>query len=91
MNDLPRPLASFTITEDFTPSAGPDQPVASDFTPRERQTLALIAAGHSNKIIGVMLDVSFNTAKFHVRNLMRKLGADNRAAAAAAAVRMGLA
>jgi two-component system, NarL family, nitrate/nitrite response regulator NarL len=66
-------------------------PGTEAFTPRERETIRLIADGHSNKIIAAKLDISEHTAKFHVTNVMRKLDADNRAAAAVAAVRLGLA
>jgi DNA-binding CsgD family transcriptional regulator len=60
-------------------------------SPRERETLRLIAEGHSNNTIAIKMEISPNTAKFHIANLLKKLGADNRAQLAATAVRMGLA
>jgi len=45
---------------------------------RELQVAAAIAEGLSNKRIADRLGVSFYNAKFHVRNVMLKLGADNR-------------
>lgn len=60
-------------------------------TQREREVMSLVAEGHSNKIIADKLDISSHTAKFHVTNVMRKLGVDNRAGVAAVAVRLGLA
>jgi DNA-binding CsgD family transcriptional regulator len=59
-------------------------------TYREHQVLQLIAEGHSNKIIGVKLDISDHTVKFHLNNVRKKLGATNRAQAAVAGIRQGL-
>ncbi|MGC2855870.1 LuxR C-terminal-related transcriptional regulator [Novispirillum sp. DQ9] len=47
-------------------------------TPREKDVLALLSRGHSNRQIARALTISENTAMVHVRNLMRKLGATNR-------------
>ena len=52
-------------------------------TPRERQTLALLASGALNKEIADRLAISEHTAKFHVNRILRKLGARNRAHAVA--------
>jgi DNA-binding CsgD family transcriptional regulator len=60
------------------------------FTPREREVLDLIADGLSNKLIADRLGISEHTAKFHVRSLMDKLGADTRADLVARAARRGL-
>jgi DNA-binding NarL/FixJ family response regulator len=57
---------------------------------RERQVLELVADGLSNKLIAERLGVSEHTAKFHVRSLLDKLGADTRADAVARAARRGL-
>ena len=54
---------------------------------REREVLALVSQGLSNKRIAHRLSISERTAKFHVSSLMRKLGADNRAQAIALASR----
>jgi DNA-binding NarL/FixJ family response regulator len=60
------------------------------FTPREREVLDLIADGLSNKAIAERLGISEHTAKFHVRSLMDKLGADTRADLVARAARRGV-
>jgi DNA-binding NarL/FixJ family response regulator len=60
-------------------------------TPRERQVLALLAEGLSNRRIGERLGVSEHTVHRHVTNILRKLDLPSRAAAAAHAVRAGLA
>jgi DNA-binding NarL/FixJ family response regulator len=59
-------------------------------TPREREVLALLAEGASNKEIARTLAVSVHTAKFHVASLAEKLGAHSRAEAIAIAIRTGL-
>lgn len=52
-------------------------------TEREESVLALVAEGKSNPQIGVALNLSENTVKFHLRNLFAKLGVTNRTEAAA--------
>jgi DNA-binding NarL/FixJ family response regulator len=63
---------------------------ASDITPREREILALLARGLSNVAIGQRLYISATTVKFHVGNVMQKLGARRRAEAVYAASKLGL-
>jgi two-component system, NarL family, response regulator NreC len=62
----------------------------TSLTPREREVLALIAQGHSNKAIGAELCVSSNTVRAHVRCLMQKLSLDNRTQLAVYGLREGL-
>jgi DNA-binding NarL/FixJ family response regulator len=52
-----------------------------DLTPRERQVLALIGRGLSNKEIGKHLCLSVATVKHHVHHLLEKLGLTRRAEA----------
>lgn len=59
-------------------------------SPRESSTLDLLRRGLSNKDIGVALGVSENTAKAHVRAVLRKLHAADRAEAVAAGFERGL-
>jgi NarL family two-component system response regulator LiaR len=56
-------------------------------TPREREVLALMVDGHSNPVIAQRLVISRATVKFHVSNILSKLGAGSRAEAVAQAVR----
>jgi two-component system, NarL family, response regulator LiaR len=49
---------------------------------REREVLALIAVGMSNREIGIELFLSVDTVKTYVRRLYAKLGVNNRAQAA---------
>src|SRR5579863_4098590 len=61
-----------------------------DFTEREREVTELLATGLTNAEIGRRIFVSESTAKFHVRNVMRKLGVHSRAEVAYAAGKRGL-
>lgn len=57
--------------------------VTSELSPREHQVLALIAQGAHDREIATSLVLSERTVKKHVENILRKLHARNRAAAAA--------
>jgi DNA-binding CsgD family transcriptional regulator len=59
-------------------------------TRREREVLALVADGRSNRQIGEQLYMAESTAGVHVSNILAKLGATRRSEAAAIAHRMGL-
>jgi DNA-binding CsgD family transcriptional regulator len=59
-------------------------------TPREMETLTLLADGASNKVIARQLKISVHTAKFHVAAVLTKLHAQNRADAVAIGLRQGL-
>jgi DNA-binding CsgD family transcriptional regulator/tetratricopeptide (TPR) repeat protein len=60
-------------------------------TPREIDVLRLLAAGHTNRAIGDALFLSERTVQVHVRHILAKTGAENRAGATAFAVRHDLA
>ena len=59
----------------------------SGLTPREREIVALIVQGHSNKAIGEELVISPATAARHIANILLKLGFSSRAQVAAWAAR----
>ncbi|MCA1455717.1 response regulator transcription factor [Bradyrhizobium sp. BRP22] len=71
-----------------------DQPAGErseiELTPRERDVLALMAEGASNKAIARQLGISVHTAKFHVSSLLDKLDATGRTDAVAHAARRGV-
>jgi DNA-binding NarL/FixJ family response regulator len=60
-------------------------------TPRETQTLRLVAMGLSNKEIADSLDISVETVKEHVQNMLRKISLNDRTQAAVWAIRHGMA
>lgn len=70
----------------------PPVPVSGDgpLTTKERQVLAELAAGASNKEIAAALHVSAGTVKTHLSNIYAKLGAQSRHEAVAQAVQRGL-
>jgi NarL family two-component system response regulator LiaR len=80
------PEATSALIRAKTGSAKPGR----DLSPREREVLALIAQGLNNEEIAERLVISPSTAKNHVSACIQKLGAANRAEAAALAVRNGL-
>ena len=56
-------------------------------TAREREVLALLARGASNRSIAATLVVSERTVEYHVANVLTKIGAANRTEAATWALR----
>lgn len=70
------------LIEEFTHRPEPSQrPAASlaETTEREREVLALIGLGLSNREIAAHLHVSLSTTKAHIGRLLMKLGARDRA------------
>jgi DNA-binding NarL/FixJ family response regulator len=69
-----------------------DHDIAADLglTEREVAVLALLAEGRTNRDIARELFITGKTASAHVSHILMKLGVPNRAAAAAAAHRLGL-
>lgn len=59
-------------------------------TARESEVIALLARGLSNGQIGAQLYISETTAKFHVGNILRKLGVSRRAEAVYEATKLDL-
>lgn len=58
-------------------------------TPRERQVLAAVAEGHSDKEIALRFSVSHETIRTHMVNILGKLGVDSRLQAVLLALRHG--
>jgi DNA-binding NarL/FixJ family response regulator len=64
--------------------------VADDaLTEREVEVLRRVALGTANKIIAVELSVSEATVKAHMKNILAKLGANDRTHAVTIAVKRG--
>jgi DNA-binding NarL/FixJ family response regulator len=78
---------------DRTASVGGARPWATKhptLSPREHEVAGLLLEGASNKAIARRLDISVHTAKFHVAQILDKLGARNRADAVSIILRDGL-
>ncbi|MNN78460.1 HTH-type quorum sensing-dependent transcriptional regulator VjbR [compost metagenome] len=63
---------------------------AAHLTGRELDVLRLLAAGHRNRAIAELMELSEHTVKTHLRNINAKLGAEGRTAAVAIARAQGL-
>jgi DNA-binding NarL/FixJ family response regulator len=61
-----------------------------DLTTRELEVLQLIRDGRKNKQIADQLSISENTVNFHIKNIVDKLGANDRTHAVTIATRRGL-
>jgi NarL family two-component system response regulator LiaR len=70
--------------------AAPATQLGHDLTKREREVLAFLVEGLSNAEIAGQLYVSVAAVKYHVSNILSKLGATNRTEAAALARQHGL-
>jgi DNA-binding NarL/FixJ family response regulator len=57
---------------------------------REIEVLRLVAAGNSNKLIGSRLSISEDTVKAHLKNILAKLGANDRTHAVTLALERGI-
>lgn len=73
---------------DFPPGNASRQTTVA-LSPREKEVLALVAEGRSNKAIAEALYVSPNTVKTHVMSLLHKLQADSRVQLAVVATELG--
>ena len=87
-------IAARILAEIARPAPAPASPIADPdpdrLTDRELDVLRLVVQGLRNKEIAAGLGISENTAKFHLRNILDKLHAQNRAEVVARAVREGL-
>jgi DNA-binding NarL/FixJ family response regulator len=65
-------------------------PIGQPLTPRELEVLQLVALGLPNKTIAARLAISEHTAKFHVAQVLGKLGASSRTEAVSLGAQRGL-
>ncbi|MGH3243632.1 MAG: response regulator [Spirillospora sp.] len=68
----------------------PGVPGVAGLTGREREVLAMVGEGLSNREIANSLHLGVTTVKTHVTNLIRKTGCDNRIRLAVIAVQSGI-
>jgi DNA-binding CsgD family transcriptional regulator len=66
------------------------QPGLPCLTPKEIEILSWVKEGKTNWEIAQIQDVSERTVKFHVANILQKLGASTRAHAVSIALERGL-
>jgi two-component system nitrate/nitrite response regulator NarL len=76
--------------ESGTRRTSPQQDASERLTAREREVLAALARGLTYDQVGMVLDVSGNTVRTHIRKLYQKLGAASRTEAVLAAMERGV-
>ncbi|WP_327587533.1 response regulator transcription factor [Nonomuraea sp. NBC_00507] len=84
------PAVALRVAEFFQGAAVTDDPVFPQLTPREREILALVAAGRSNTQIASALFLSQKTVRNNVSNIFAKLHVADRAEAIVRARDAGL-
>ena len=81
-------VAEFARLADQAPAR--PQPLVEPLSPRELETLRLVAAGASNREIAAMLVIAEGTVKNHLTSILGKLGVHDRTQAALKAKELGL-
>jgi LuxR family maltose regulon positive regulatory protein len=76
-------LAAWAASREAAAAPAPPPATLAPLSEREREVLALLARGDSNKLIARAFDLSPHTVKRHVANILNKLGVDTRGQAAA--------
>jgi len=94
LNEIERAIRTVARGETYIDPRVASRLVALSRAPRlsarEREVLALLADGKSNKEIAAALKITERTVKFHVTAIFNKLGAENRAQAVTIAHQRGL-
>ena len=83
-------VARFVVAPAGPPAAAPDEPRLAGLTPRERHVLRLVAEGYTNVEIASLLSLAESTVKTHVKRILAKIDARDRAQAVVVAYRGGL-
>jgi DNA-binding NarL/FixJ family response regulator len=78
------------LIEEFTKQPTTTATLPAGLTEREREVLALMAQGLSNQELAERLFIADNTVKTHVKRVLAKLGARDRAQAIVMAYEAGL-
>jgi DNA-binding NarL/FixJ family response regulator len=86
------PVMATKIIDEFAQRAADQKEKSSKgkLSDREKEVLRLVSKGDFNKEIALTLNITENTVKYHLRNIMDKLHLRNRAAVAAYAASKGI-
>lgn len=84
------PAATRTVVDGYVAGTAAPNTNSATLSPRERETLQLIAEGKSTREISELLEISPKTVETHRKNLMHKLDIDNIAELTKFAIREGL-
>jgi DNA-binding NarL/FixJ family response regulator len=91
---LIQPSVAAKVVAEFARLAAPARPgnagLPEPLSPREREILALVAEGLTNREIGLRLSLSEGTVKNYVTTILQKLGVQDRTQAALRARDLGL-
>ena len=85
-----RPALATEAVEALVQPAEPEMRPGYHLTNRENEVLAFLVEGLSNAEIALKLHISVSAVKYHISNILSKLGASNRTEAAALARQQGL-
>ena len=84
------PQTSKLVVQSYLQSTGPIEGPLGVLTPRQRETLQLIAEGHNTKDIAFRLNLSVKTVETHRAQIMERLGIHDIAGLVRFAIRVGL-
>jgi NarL family two-component system response regulator LiaR len=85
------PAVQRKLVDQFAQTTGKSASSKDNLTEREQEVLRLMAQGLTNPQIGHKLSIAEGTVRFHVSNVLKKLGLKNRTQAVLYAVHNGLA
>lgn len=84
------PSVTRRLIEDFSPASTGDPSLVASLTDREKEVLTLIGQGLTNQELAERLFIADNTVKTHVKRILVKIGARDRAQAVVTAYESGL-
>src|SRR5450759_17175 len=85
------PAVQRKLVDQFAQTTGKSASSKDNLTEREQEVLRLMSQGLTNPQIGHKLSIAEGTVRFHVSNVLKKLGLKNRTQAVLYAVHNGLA